>query len=162
MTQLWVGLRSLPHNDCLQAPQPVAPCDPPPFLKQYITFALTPTLVMVPGGSRDVHTFGQLSVPHAIAATACAPPAFSTWVTPAFFAQYSTSGVTLPSRRGGVAITIVRHPAMPAGTASMRVEDGSTALPPGTYSPTASAHPDLREILYYPDRGGGRWGGGYG
>ena len=33
-------------------------------------------------------------MPHAMAATACAPPAFSTCVTPAFFAQYSTSGVT--------------------------------------------------------------------
>lgn len=39
-------------------------------------------------------TFGQVSVPHARAATAWAPPAFRTWVTPAFLAQYSTSGVT--------------------------------------------------------------------
>ena len=39
-------------------------------------------------------TFGQVSVPQAIAATAWAPPAFSTCVTPAFLAQYSTSGVT--------------------------------------------------------------------
>ena len=35
-------------------------------------------------------TFGQVSVPHAMAATACAPPARSTWVTPAFLAQYRT------------------------------------------------------------------------
>ena len=39
-------------------------------------------------------TFGQVSVPQAIAATAWAPPAFSTCVTPALLAQYSTSGVT--------------------------------------------------------------------
>ena len=45
----------------------------------------------------------------------------------------------LPSGRGGVAITIVLHPAIPAGTASMSVEDGSTAVPPGTYNPTAPA-----------------------
>ena len=44
--------------------------------------------------SRMWQTFGQVSVPHARAATAWAPPAFRTWVTPAFLAQYSTSGVT--------------------------------------------------------------------
>ena len=78
-------------------------------------------------------------MPQAMAATAWAPPALSTCVTPAFLAQYSTSGVMLPSGRGGVAITMVLQPAMPAGTASISVEDGSTAVPPGTYSPTASA-----------------------
>ena len=45
----------------------------------------------------------------------------------------------LPSGLGGVAITIVLHPAIPAGTASIRVEDGKTAVPPGTYNPTAPA-----------------------
>jgi hypothetical protein len=35
-------------------------------------------------------TFGQVSVPQAMAATACAPPARSTCVTPAFLAQYRT------------------------------------------------------------------------
>ena len=41
-----------------------------------------------------MRAFGQVSVPQAIAATAWAPPAFSTCVTPAFLAQYSTSGIT--------------------------------------------------------------------
>mmetsp|Transcript_35542 Transcript_35542/g.78871 ORF Transcript_35542/g.78871 Transcript_35542/m.78871 type:complete len:264 (+) Transcript_35542:1353-2144(+) len=88
-------------------------------------------------GPRILSTLGQLPVPHAMAATACAPPALSTWVTPAFLAQYSTSGVMLPSGRGGVAITMVWHPAILAGTESMRVLEGSTAVPPGTYTPTA-------------------------
>ena len=47
-----------------------------------------------------------------------------------------TSGDMLPSCLGGVAITTVRHPAICAGTASMRAEEGSTAVPPGTYRPT--------------------------
>ena len=53
-------------------------------------------------------------------------------MTPAFFAQYSTSGVMEPSGRGGVAMTMVLHPAIPAGTAIIRVLEGSTAVPPGT------------------------------
>lgn len=32
---------------------------------------------------------------------------------------------------------MVLQPAMAAGTASMSAEEGSTAVPPGTYSPTA-------------------------
>jgi hypothetical protein len=43
-----------------------------------------------------------------------------------------TSGVMDPSGRGGVASTMVWHPAMAAGTASMRALDGRTAVPPGT------------------------------
>lgn len=57
---------------------------------------------------------GHEAVPQARAATACAPPASSTCVTPALRAQYSTSGEMLPSGLGGVAITTVLHPAMPA------------------------------------------------
>ncbi len=51
--------------------------------------------------------------------------------------RWPTSGVTVPSGRGGVASTMVRQPAMPAGTDSMSAEEGSTAVPPGTYTPTA-------------------------
>ena len=60
-------------------------------------------------------------------------------MTPALRAQYRTSGEMLPSARGGVAITMVLQPAMPAGTASMSALEGSTAVPPGTYTPTAPA-----------------------
>ncbi len=41
---------------------------------------------------------------------------------------------------GGVAITMVGQPAILAGTASMSAVDGSTAVPPGTYRPTAPMH----------------------
>ncbi len=87
--------------------------------------------------------FGQVCVPQAMAATACAPPALSTCVTPALRAQYSTSGVMDPSGRGGVAMTIVEQPAMPAGTHSISAEEGSTAVPPGTYTPTAPVREQL-------------------
>ena len=53
-------------------------------------------------------------------------------------ATYSTSGAIEPSERGGVASTIVLHPATCAGTPSMSDVDGKTALPPGTYKPTLS------------------------
>ncbi len=46
-------------------------------------------------------------------------------------------GPTCPSFLGGVAMTTVRQPAICAGTAIMSVLDGSTAVPPGTYMPTA-------------------------
>jgi hypothetical protein len=59
------------------------------------------------------------------------------WVTPAFLAQYNTSGVILPSARGGVASTMVAHPAILAGTDNMSALEGRTAEPPGTYNPTA-------------------------
>ena len=44
-----------------------------------------------------------------------------------------------PSGRGGVASTMVLHPASPAGVHSMSALDGRTAVPPGTYTPTAPA-----------------------
>ena len=91
-------------------------------------------------------TLGQDSVPQAMAATACAPPAFSTWVTPAFLAAHTTSGVMLPSGLGGVASTMVLHPAIWAGTVSMRALEGSTAVPPGTYTPTAPAGNTRAEV----------------
>ena len=89
------------------------------------------------GGSKWWHTLGHVSVPQAIAATACAPPAFRMWVTPARLAHQRTSGVIEPSGLGGVASTMVLQPAMPAGTDSIKALDGSTAVPPGTYIPTA-------------------------
>mmetsp|Transcript_3742 Transcript_3742/g.15167 ORF Transcript_3742/g.15167 Transcript_3742/m.15167 type:complete len:204 (+) Transcript_3742:969-1580(+) len=88
-------------------------------------------------GPKILSTLGQVSVPWPIAATACAPPALRMCVTPAFFATYNTSGTTSPSFLGGVASTTFSHPAMDAGTASMSAVDGSTAVPPGTYRPTA-------------------------
>mmetsp|Transcript_16424 Transcript_16424/g.51045 ORF Transcript_16424/g.51045 Transcript_16424/m.51045 type:complete len:261 (+) Transcript_16424:418-1200(+) len=89
-------------------------------------------------GPKILSTLGVVCVPCAMAATACAPPALSKCVTPAFFAQYVTSGHTLPSLRGGVASTRVEHPAIMAGTDSMSAVEGSTAVPPGTYNPTRS------------------------
>ena len=65
-------------------------------------------------------------------------------VTPAFFATYSTSGTMEPSLRGGVASTTRSHPAIFAGTASMSAVLGNTAVPPGTYSPTAPIGLDTR------------------
>lgn len=43
----------------------------------------------------------------------------------------------VPSGLGGVASTMVLHPAMPAGTESIKALEGKTAVPPGTYTPTA-------------------------
>mmetsp|Transcript_2058 Transcript_2058/g.9325 ORF Transcript_2058/g.9325 Transcript_2058/m.9325 type:complete len:236 (-) Transcript_2058:328-1035(-) len=88
-------------------------------------------------GPKILSTLGQVSVPWPIAATAWAPPAWRMCVTPAFLATYSTSGTTDPSFCGGVARTTFLHPAIMAGTASMSAVDGSTAVPPGTYRPTA-------------------------
>jgi len=92
--------------------------------------------ILVPGPKDLVHLGTGLSA-QAIAATACAPPAFSMWVTPAFFAQSNTSGVMLPSGRGGVASTTVPQPAICAGTANIKALLGKTAVPPGTDKPTA-------------------------
>ena len=88
-------------------------------------------------GPKILSTFGHVSVPWPSAAIACAPPAWRMWVTPAFFATYSTSGTTAPSLVGGVANTTVSQPAIFAGTASIRAVEGRTAVPPGTYRPTA-------------------------
>mmetsp|Transcript_20906 Transcript_20906/g.51519 ORF Transcript_20906/g.51519 Transcript_20906/m.51519 type:complete len:201 (+) Transcript_20906:732-1334(+) len=91
-------------------------------------------------GPAILSTLGQLPVPYAMAATAWAPPAASTWVTPHLRAQYRTSGAISgrpPSGMaepftGGVARTTVSHPAICAGMPSMRAVEGRTAVPPGT------------------------------
>lgn len=54
------------------------------------------------------------------------------------------SVITWPSERGGVAMTMVLQPAIWAGTAIMSVLLGSTAVPPGTYKPTAPAQPRIQ------------------
>jgi hypothetical protein len=46
--------------------------------------------------------------------------------------QQQTSGLMEPSRRGGVASTMVLQPASPAGTLSISAEEGRIAVPPGT------------------------------
>ena len=53
-------------------------------------------------------------------------------------AATSTSGVTLPSLRGGVTMTMRSTPATLAGTIFISTEDDNGALPPGTYTPTFS------------------------
>ena len=87
-------------------------------------------------GPKILSTFGHVSVPYPMAATACAPPAFKMCVTPDFFAQYKTSGQIVPSFNGGVAKTTIGHFAIIAGTANMSAVVGNTAVPPGTYKPT--------------------------
>ncbi len=57
--------------------------------------------------------------------------------------QFGRERHTCPSERGGVAITMVLQPAIWAGTAIMSVLLGSTAVPPGTYKPTAPAWQSL-------------------
>ena len=89
-------------------------------------------------GPKSLSTFGTLWVPNAIAAMACAPPAFSKWVTPAFLAMYTISGASLPSGPGGEAKTRVGQPAIMAGIANIIAVEGSIAVPPGTYRPTDS------------------------
>ena len=69
-------------------------------------------------------TRGTCSVPNAIAATACAPPALTMRVTPESRAAARISGETLPSRCGGVAIRISDTPASLAGMAFMSTLDG--------------------------------------
>lgn len=64
--------------------------------------------------------------------------------------RVSTSGVMEPSGRGGVAITMTLHPAMAAGMASMSVLLGSTAVPPGTYTPTEPAASSATHLDYFP------------
>ena len=46
-----------------------------------------------------------------------------------------------PTDLGGVAMTISLQRATDAGTPSIRHVDGSTAEPPGTYSPTRATAP---------------------
>ncbi len=73
---------------------------------------------MLPGPT-TLSTFSTLAVPRASAATACAPPSFTMWLTPASFAAASITSGTPPPRSGGVAITMRLTPAMRAGIAFM-------------------------------------------
>ena len=73
-----------------------------------------------------------VSVPYAIAATACAPPIRYTSSTPASAAAASVESGMLPSAAGGVARTTCGTPATLATTAVMSTVDGYRARPPGT------------------------------
>ena len=82
-------------------------------------------------GPNILLTRGTLSVPNAIAATACAPPLLKMACTPHFHAAYKMAGCTLPSAPAGVHITTLRHPAMRAGMASISTVENSGEWPPG-------------------------------
>jgi hypothetical protein len=71
-----------------------------------------------------------------MAATACAPPAQKTCLTPHSRAAASTSSAMCPSCPGGEHMTTSSQPASVAGMASIKTVDTRGALPPGMYSPT--------------------------
>ena len=96
-------------------------------------------------GPNILSTAGTESVPRAMAATACAPPAFITVVMPSSWATNRIMGLIEPSAWGGVHTTICGQPARRAGTPSMSKVLNSGAEPPGTYSPTRCTGTDRRE-----------------
>ncbi len=63
-------------------------------------------------------------MPNARAATAWAPPDFTTSVAPACFAAYNTAAGIEPSGCGGVQSTIRSTPATTAGTTVMQTDEG--------------------------------------
>src|SRR5712691_3132862 len=77
-------------------------------------------------------------VPYASAAIACAPPSANTRSTPAIAAAARTSGLRSP-RGVGTHMMSSRTPAILAGMAFIRTDEGYAALPPGTYKPTRSS-----------------------
>ena len=81
----------------------------------------------------------MVSVPKAAAATACAPPAFTIFSTPASFAATKVAGSTEPSGIGGVKIIGCATPATTAGIAVINVTEGKLPLPRGEYSATVSS-----------------------
>src|SRR5947209_10091535 len=86
-------------------------------------------------GPATTSTRGIDSVPYAIAAIACAPPARYTVSTWAIAAAARIASGTVPSRRGGVASTTSSTPATRAGMAVISTVDGYGARPPGAYTP---------------------------
>ena len=78
---------------------------------------------MLPGPT-ILPTFGTLSVPYARAATACAPPIRKILSTPAIFAAAMMFGLGVPSFCGGVHIIISSTPAIFAGIAFIRTDEG--------------------------------------
>ena len=82
-------------------------------------------------GPTILSTGGTVSVPYAMAATACAPPALTTRSAPARCAANSTAGRTEPSGPGGVHSTTRSTPATRAGTTVMHTVEGYAARPPG-------------------------------
>ncbi|ANB14933.1 hypothetical protein AWJ20_2550 [Sugiyamaella lignohabitans] len=68
-------------------------------------------------------------------------------LAPTLCATYTTSGVKVPSDRGGDARMMFLHPATLAGIPSIIAVDGSTAVPPGTYRPTDSMARENREQM---------------
>src|SRR5699024_12100033 len=70
----------------------------------------------------------------------CAPPTAHTSSTPKMAQVAKTVGCGSPPNSfcGGDATTKVEAPASWAGTVFIMTDEGYTALPPGTYSPTRS------------------------
>ena len=89
-------------------------------------------------GPNILYTLGTLSVPYAMAAMACTPPALNTFFTPAACAANRMAGCIFPSVLGGEQSMISLHPAICAGVASIRTVEKRGAVPPGMYSPTFS------------------------
>src|SRR6516164_10847412 len=79
----------------------------------------------------------QCSVPYANIASACAPPAACTSVTPSSAHAASTDGCGRPPLLswGGDATAIEATPAAWAGTMFITTEEGYATRPPGTYTP---------------------------
>ncbi len=84
----------------------------------------------MPPGPNILSTRGIVSVPKAMAATACAPDARKIRVTPDSRAATNFSGFTVPSARAAVTPITSVTPAATPGTAVWMTEDGSTASLP--------------------------------
>ena len=77
-------------------------------------------------------TDGTVSVPYAIAATACAPPMAKTLSTSAILAAARTVGSGRPSLAAGEHKITSLTPATRAGIAVISTVEGNGTLPPGT------------------------------
>jgi hypothetical protein len=75
-------------------------------------------------GPTILSTRGTVSVPNAIAPTACAPPIANARSTPQTSAAASVAAGGQPSRPGGEQITTSSQPATRAGTAIITTVDG--------------------------------------
>jgi len=90
-----------------------------------------------PPGPTILSTAGTVSVPKAIAAIAWAPPKAYKASTPAISAAAKmTSGMRPVLRSVGAQAMMDSTPATRAMTAAMSKDEGSGAVPAGTYTPT--------------------------
>ena len=92
------------------------PTSPNTWRLASVTYALPGPVIL--------STRRMLSVPYASAATAWAPPAFSTRCTPAILAANSTAWLTLPPMPGGVVMHTSGQPAITAGMAFISTVEG--------------------------------------